>query len=125
MSDFTPETDASSTDSLSDAAVAAAAPPADTVVVFGFVPVSLDSVVVVVVVVTDSTVDEVGEVVDGTELEEAVAAVVLSVEDEEAAGTVDPAPVAAAAADGGEARFSLVTTLEYCCISITAASNNT
>ena len=116
MSDSALEADAPSTDSFSDTAAAAAA--AETVAVFGFVPVSL------VAVAVDAAVDEVVEVVDGTELE-AVAVVVLAVEEDVTAGTVGPSSVAAAAADAGAARFSLVTTLEYCCISITAASNNT
>ena len=115
MSDSTLETDASSTDSFSDSVAAGAA--AETVVVFGLVPVSL------VAVLTEVAVDEV--VVDGTDTEEVVASVVLSVECDLAAETFVPSPAAAAPSVEGPARFNLVTTFEYCCISITAASNNT
>ena len=112
--------------SASDDNAAAAAPPAATALVFGFVPVSLADVWTV------APFDRLVEVADGLELEDADAAaatvVVLEVEAEVAAGgAAAPSPAAAAvAADGGGGpRFSLVTTLEYCCISITAASNNT
>jgi len=118
MSDSTLETDASSTDSFSDT-VAAAAAAAETVVVFGLVPVSL------VAVLTEVAVDEVVAVVDGTDTEEVVASVVLAVECDVAEETFDPSAAAAAPSVEGPARFNLVTTLEYCCISITAASNNT
>lgn len=117
MSDSTLETDASSTDSFSDSVAAGAA--AETVVVFGLVPVSL------VAVLTEVAVDEVVAVVDGTDTEEVVASVVLSVECDLAAETFVPSPAAAAPSVEGPARFNLVTTFEYCCISITAASNNT
>ena len=130
ISDSILEPAAPSTGAASDTPAAATA--AEKAVVLGFVPVSLLSVL---------AVDEVAEVVEeikGDESVIVVVAVVLAVVAAEivavvgagasvlAVVTVVASSVAAdAEADGGAARLSLVTTLEYCCISITAASNNT
>ena len=95
--------------------------PVVEVVAFGFVPVSLIAVI-------DGSDGGEEEGVPAASVAAAAAAV-----DESDGGEdegVPPAASAAAAAavvveGGGAARFRRLTTLEYCCISITAASNNT